>query len=340
MSRLEPGWRWLGVVGALCGLTGCQVPINPKLPAPTRLVTEPFTEGKYYLYVPSDYNPEQRWPLVVTCHGTVPWDIAKFQVDEWSPLAEDKGFLVLAPKLKGTHGDFLPPPEKQIERQRADERLILAAVTHVKAGYNIATDQVFITGWSAGGYAVLFTGLRHPDVFRALALRQANFDRRYVKPCVPLLDPHQPIYVLYGSLDVLATDEAKEALEWMREHRLAAWEHEIYGSHRRHPKLAYDFFTKCVREYPWLRIEAYEREGDLPLAARFRVVGSPVPTAFAWDFGDDSSVSREATPYHEYTEPGTYRVKLAARIGKRSPVKRTIEIEVPRPSFGERYADE
>jgi pimeloyl-ACP methyl ester carboxylesterase len=310
------------------------VPINPELPAPTRLITEPLTEGKYYLYVPSNYTPEKRWPLVVTCHGTPPWDTAKFQVDEWSPLAEDKGCIILAPKLRGTRGDFAPRLAEQIKRQRSDERLILAAVNHVKAGYSIADDQVFLTGWSAGGYAVLYTGLRHPDVFRALAIRQGNFDRRYVKDCEPFLDPCQPIYVLYGSLDVLATDEAKKALEWMREHRLSVWEHEIYGSHRRHPKLAYDFFAKCVRELPWLRIEAFEREGDPPLAVRLRAVGSPVPTAFAWSFGDGTPVSHEPRPYHEYAEPGTYTVKLAVRIGKSKPVKRLIEIEVPRPGFG------
>ena len=331
MSALKGQRIWAWVAGLLCGLAGCHVPMNPQLPAPTRLVTEPLTEGRYYIYVPSDYRPEKRWPLVVTCHGTVPWDTARFQVDEWSPLAEDKGFIIIAPKLAGTRGDFVPSPKKQIERQRRDERLILAAVTHVKAGYNIAADQVFITGWSAGGYAVLFSGLRHADVFRALALRQANFDRRYVKPCIPFLDPQQPIYVLYGSLDVLATDETKEALQWMREHRLAVWEHEIYGSHRRHPRLAYEFFKKCAKEVAWVRIEAYEREGDPPLA---------VPTAFAWSFGDDSPVSREPTPYHEYARPGTYTVKMAGRIGQGGPVKRTIQIDVPRPTFGDRYVEE
>lgn len=332
-------WQGLWAAAALSIACGCQVPVNPELPAPTKLVTDPETDGEYYRYVPSGYRPERRFPLVVTCHGTVPWDTAKFQVDEWSPLAEEEDFIVVAPKLKGTRGDFVPPPEKQIARQREDEASILAAVRHVKAAYNVAEDQVFITGWSAGGYAVLFTGLRNPDVFRALALRQANFDPLFVKPCEPFLDPHQPIYVLYGSLDVLATDESKEALAWMREHRLAVWEHEIYGSHRRHPRLAYDFFRKVVKEYPWLRIEAFERNGDPPLAVRLRVRGSPTPSAFAWSFGDDTPVVREPTPYHEYSEPGTYTVKLAVRAGRGDPVKRMIQIEVPRPTFGRPSAE-
>ena len=172
MKQQFCGWRGLWAVAALSVVSGCQVPINPELPAQTKLATEPETGSEYYLYVPSAYRPERRWPLVVTCHGTVPWDTAKFQVDEWSPLAEEEDFIVVAPKLKGTRGDFVPAPEKQISLQRKDEQTILAAVRHVEAAYNVAEDEVFITGWSAGGYAVLFTGLRNPDVFRALALRQ------------------------------------------------------------------------------------------------------------------------------------------------------------------------
>lgn len=312
---------------------GCMVPINPDLPAETRLIKEPLTEAMYYLYVPSNYDPRKTWSLVVTCHGTPPWDTAKFQVDEWSPLAEDKGFIVIAPKLKGTRGDFPPPLIKQIERQRHDEKHILAAVRHTQAAYNIAPDQVFITGWSAGGYAVLFTGLRHPEIFRAAAVRQGNFDPRFVAPCVPFLDRYQPIYVLYGSLDVLVIDQSKQALEWLRDHQMFAWEHEIFGSHRRHPKLAYDFFKKCVKQYPWLRIQTFRRPGDPPLAVRLKATGSPVPTAFAWSFGDDSAVSHQPLPYHLYAETGTYTVKLAARIGKRPPIRRKIEIEMPRPTF-------
>ena len=328
---------FVGLVSALLPaalLGGCMVPINPELPAQTRLATEPVTGGEYYVYVPSTYDAKKSWPLVVTCHGTPPWDVAKFQVDEWSPLAEDKGFIVIAPKLSGTHGDFPPPLDKQIQRQREDEKLILAAVRHVRGAYNVAADQIFITGWSAGGYAVLFTGLRNPDVFRAAAMRQCNFDERYVALCKPFLDRYQPIYVLYGSLDAISTGESKEALAWLRGNGQFVREHEIYGSHRRHPKLAFEFFKKCVKQYPWLRIEAHRRLDDPPLAVRLQATGSPVPTGFAWSFGDDSAVSHDATPYHVYAQAGTYRIKLAARVGKRDPVRRQIELVMPRPSFG------
>src|SRR5438477_516091 len=73
------------------------------------------------------------------------------------------------------------------------------------------------TGCSAGAYAVMFTGLRHPDVFRALAVRQGNFRECYVEPCIPFLDPHQPVMLMYGNLDTLK-DEAEEAITWLQAH--------------------------------------------------------------------------------------------------------------------------
>ena len=60
---------------------------------------DPELHHPYRLYVPTSYYHERRWPLVVTCHGTEPFDTADLQLDEWKGLAEQKGFLVVAPEL-------------------------------------------------------------------------------------------------------------------------------------------------------------------------------------------------------------------------------------------------
>ena len=73
-----------------------------------------------------------------------------------------------------------------------------AAVALIRCARKDATDKmlgVLFTGWSAGGYPVLFTGLRNPDVFRALALMQPNFEPAFVQPCLPFMDRNQPILV-------------------------------------------------------------------------------------------------------------------------------------------------
>ena len=298
------------------------------MPGEIQRLREPVEGGEYFLYVPSRYDAKQAWPVVVTCHGTEPWDTADRQIKEWADLGENKRFIAAAPFLKGTRGDFIPRPPEQIELQERDERTILAVLDHIRAGYNVAEDRIFLTGWSGGGFAVLFTGLRHPEVFRALAVRQGTFDARFVRPCLPLADPHQPVYVLYGTLDILTKDQSKKCLRWLRENRLFALEEETVGSHRRHPELAYQFFRRCIRQYPWIQPAAYRVAPEDPLSVQFRVRCSPAAEAYLWRFGDEQ-YSREPAPIHRYAQPGRYEVKLTVRLEDDRQHARSLLIDVP-----------
>ena len=167
------GCRAVGV--GLCGLilsclTGCPVVSNREAPGLQLTQQDPESDRQYQLYVPTRYGDNgagRKWPLVVTCHGTKPWDTAPRQFDEWKGLAEQKGFLLVAPDLLGTRGDVPPKPADQIALQLQDEKAILSIVRTIQAARAVDPSRIFLTGWSAGGYAVLFTGLRHPDVFRA-----------------------------------------------------------------------------------------------------------------------------------------------------------------------------
>lgn len=307
---------------------GCPVLQNTEVPGDIQRVREPVEGAEYFLYVPSTYNAKQAWPVVVSCHGTPPWDTADRQIKEWVDLAENKHFIAAAPVLEGTRGIFIPPPAKQIALQQRDERAILAVLDHIRAGYRVADDRVFLTGWSGGGYAVLFTGLRHPAVFRALALRQGTFDARFVEPCLPFADPYQPIYVLYGAVDLFTQEQAKRCLQWLREHRLFAAEEETVGSHRRHPELAYQFFRRCVKLYPWIQMAAYRVSADDPLSVQFSARCSPAAKAYLWRFGDEQH-SREPAPVHRYSEPGRYEVKLTVRTGQGEQSVRSLLVDVP-----------
>ncbi|GAG08333.1 unnamed protein product, partial [marine sediment metagenome] len=208
------GHLLVSLVGLTC-CTGC--PVVSKLPAPGRVLTqrEPEFGRKYYLYLPTRYDHDRRWPLVVTCHGTPWWDTARAQLDTWKGLAEKEGFLVAAPELIGT-ASVPRSAAEQIRRQSQDERAILSVVRSIRAARSVDQTRVFLTGWSAGAYAVLFTGLRNPDVFRALSVYQGNFDPAFVEPCAPFLDRYQPIQIVYGSEDPIAN--AQPCVDWLRSH--------------------------------------------------------------------------------------------------------------------------
>ena len=93
-------------------LTGCPVLQSQDTPVNEFRVTEPVTKAQFYLYVPSEYDQSRRWPMVVTLHGSPGYDDARRQAKEWKALAEEHGFIVLAPKLTSVQG-ILPVGRQQ-----------------------------------------------------------------------------------------------------------------------------------------------------------------------------------------------------------------------------------
>jgi hypothetical protein len=309
--------------------TGC--PATSRLPAPGRTLTreEPEHHRAYYLYVPSWYRTDRAWPLVVTCHGTPPFDTAPLQIDTWKGLAEREGFLLAAPELIGTAN--LPlPVEEQIQRQRDDERAILSVVRAVRASHLVEPSRIFLTCWSAGGYAALFTGLRNPDTFRALSVYQANFDPRFVEPCVPFLDRHQPVQVVYGYLDPI--DDAQACVDWLRGQDFEPSIYQLPGSHQRNPEPMFEFFVDVVKTRPWIRVLVRDNPEDDMLVS-FRTRTSFDPVRIQWDFGDGTG-SDELTPAHRYAEPGNYAVRVALWMSEKRYDIRHLRLRIPRVRIG------
>ncbi len=312
---------------------GCPVSQSQDFPAPIREDHTLRTPREYFLYVPSTYDPDERWPLVVTCHGTRPYDDARPQAKEWAALAEGRGFIVAAPKLEGVRGDagWFRTADRQIELQLGDEAVILEIVSRVKAAYNVADEQVFLTGWSAGGYAVLFTGLRNPDVFRALAIRQGNFDEDYLSPVIGYLDRQQPILIFFGATDLLKS-QAEKCIQWLRSRRMNVHRREIAGGHRRRPDIAYGFFRKQARE-PWVLVDAIRAYEGQPLAIQARARCHPTAAACDWWFGDGGT-GRGTDVVHAYAQPGTYTVTMQAVMPGGGKVLRRLEVTVPPALIG------
>ena len=285
------------------------------------------TDCSYLLYVPSIYTDDRQWPLVVACHGTRPYDTREFQMREWAKFAEYEGIIVAAPSLVSTKGDFPPPPEKQIRLQNTDEAGILAMVSEIKRRYKIAEEQAFLTGWSAGAYPMLHVGLKHPDVFRAIFIRQGTFDERFMDIPDHLTSRWQPIKVVYGKTDFLR-DQTRASIAWLRDRGLWVEEQEIVGIHRRiDPRRTWQFFQKIVKERPWVRLRTLCPDPSSPLTVRFFLDAIPAAVKQKWLFGDDET-SYEPSPMHTYARPGRYevRVNVAVESGKAYTRTKTLTL--------------
>jgi predicted esterase len=312
--------------GLLIFVAGCQGYKHLDLPSQVQKIVEPSLGAEYLLYVPSTYDPEYSWPLVITCHGTPPFDRPDREMGDWAPVAESEQFIIVCPTLEGTKSVFPPEAPEQIQLQHADERRLLATLQHIRGAYNISEDRVFLTGWSAGAYAVLHTGIRHSDVFRALAVIQGNFNPVYFAALTDSIEYHQPILVLYSMSDLIAGEESKAMIQWLNEHGAYVIEEETAGGHQNHPKNAQSFFERVVRHVPHMQVRAYSAGGGMNV--RFKTQSSIPAVRYDWDFGDGSRAN-VPEPEHSYSQAGSYtvQVRLTAESGK--TMTRSFEITVP-----------
>ncbi len=233
-------------------LAGCPVVQPQDTPVDQRLVADELSDEAYWLYVPSTYRPSEPMPLVITLHGTHGFDSASAQVREWKSLAEKHGFIVAAPPLRSVQGILPRIPPLWYSDLARDEQTILNVLRDVAGRYRIARAGetgkrlVLLTGFSAGGYPMYYTGLRNPSLFHALVARAANCDSgifEHVRVTPELQRLHVIIY--YGGADLLIIpSQSRAAYRWLGEHGVVNAElYRVPGGHWRHPEYAWDLWS-------------------------------------------------------------------------------------------------
>jgi len=242
----------LPLIAALPCLGGSPVFQPTDTPVPEGRVVEPTTGVKYWIYVPSTYSGERNWPLAVALHGTIPWDTYTARILEWKALAEDKGFIVVCPRLTSSQGIFpIFSRRGWYEDLDADERVILSVVDDVRGRYRIDPDPnaVLLNGFSAGGFAMYHTGLRNPSRFGMLVAASCNGDVRMMEETIPLTDAarRMPIQIFWGKDEGALVKQGYETFEYLRNHGFKkAKMQEVPGGHLRRPELAYRLWLKVL----------------------------------------------------------------------------------------------
>jgi len=307
--------------------SGCASLIDPNGLEPIRANRDPEFGREYLLYRPSSYDREQAWPLVVVCPSSFP-DSPNKRLRAWTQQAEQAGFLVVAPHLKGNRKDFPARAEKQVPLLRQDEQHILSAIRHVCAGHTISENRIFILGFSGGGHPALYTGLRHPEIFRAVSLAQPRFDQSYLANCVELIDPHQPVFVERNITDTVTGKHARRCIEWLQTRLENVKEDTTGGLEEASTQRHVEFLEDVLRTIPWIRIRALPGPDNNALAVQFKLHHSGKPQRYNWTFGDGGE-STVAEPLHVYGEPGTFRVAVTVEDAQGKKSRRAIDLSVP-----------
>lgn len=181
-------------------LAGCpsEPPRTDATPVGKWFLNDPATGSNYYVYVPYQYTHKKPAPVIVSCHGTVPFDVANSHIETWKWYGEDHGFIIVCPELVGTDGILGDGP---VNAMLEDERRILSILSTLSYSYNIDRNNIFLTGFSGGGFPTYFVGLRNPDVFRAIAPRNGNFNRTNLDGWYPNAALKMPVFIIWGEND-------------------------------------------------------------------------------------------------------------------------------------------
>jgi poly(3-hydroxybutyrate) depolymerase len=131
------------------------------------------TDQPYGIYIPKNYDPAKKYPLVMMLHGAgsnhrlaLRRVFGKSNAAEETdveatrnfPAWEDVDFIVVSPYARGTAG-YQGIPEQDVYDVLAD----------VKKRFNVDENRTYLTGLSMGGGGTLWVGLTRPDIWAAIA---------------------------------------------------------------------------------------------------------------------------------------------------------------------------
>lgn len=124
------------------------------------------------VYLPADYSPEKRYPLIINLHGRddqfppyYKWGGVD-QRHDW--LADEYQAITVYPHARGNTW----------YRVLGDQD-VMHCLAMVKQRFPVDDDRVYLVGYSMGGAGVWYVGTRHPEQFAAIAPSFGGYDFRF-----------------------------------------------------------------------------------------------------------------------------------------------------------------
>lgn len=131
------------------------------------------TDQPYGLYLPKQFDPSRKYPLVISLHGAGsnhrlnlrrvfgkgnrPGE-TDAEATRYFPPLRDVNYIVASPLSRGTMG-----------YQGIAEKDVYDVLADVKKRFPIDENRIYLTGLSMGGGGTLWLGLTRPDVWAAIA---------------------------------------------------------------------------------------------------------------------------------------------------------------------------
>ncbi len=149
----------------------------------------PFKRGGYYVYLPSNYNQEHQYPLIVLSHIYMGEPELEPQelMESWIRLADQRNYIVILPIAGGD--------------PRFTDAWYLDLLRTIRELYAIDQSRILLTGFGAGAHYALHLGASYPDEFRAVSPVAGPIEG-YWKQSTRFLKKNRPnFYFLSGAQD-------------------------------------------------------------------------------------------------------------------------------------------
>jgi predicted peptidase len=198
-----------------------------------RVLVDGSDRRRYQVFVPADYTPGRRWPVILFLHG--------------GGEQGDDGFLQTEIGLGAAirrHADQWPaivvfPQVRPGKRWNGrDAAWALAALDETQREFATDPDRVYLTGLSRGGAGAYYLAYRHPDRFAALLVScgpitpATMMDGKPAPDTDPIVPPEKggdpftalasklkrtPIWIFHGDADtVIPVEESRRLAEALR----------------------------------------------------------------------------------------------------------------------------
>jgi poly(3-hydroxybutyrate) depolymerase len=145
----------------------------PKIQKKTYDFKDAKKEMEYALVVPSRYDKARKWPLVVALHGLGGNPRQILGYPRFAELADKHGYLLAAPMGYSPRGWYGARPltrsDGPADLQELSEKDVMNVLDLVRKDYSVDPDRVYLLGHSMGGGGVWHLGIKHPDIWAALA---------------------------------------------------------------------------------------------------------------------------------------------------------------------------
>ena len=170
---------------------------NNSQPYPERLtehtgdLTGDGTIDTWYEYVPANYDPAKKTPLVISLHGGLMTGWGQAIYTSWTIMAELHNFIVAFPNAssnrvwrvewgkwrfdgsEGTHENEDAPPEIAQEpvdiSENHDAEMLLGLIQKMKDKYNIDEERIYMQGMSMGNLMTAMFSRYHGNILAGAA---------------------------------------------------------------------------------------------------------------------------------------------------------------------------